>query len=346
MRKILLLLILFLLVFITGPECKIPSKPVMKKLASFPNILKPGMIIVRGGRLFVTEGATVFIYSMKDFTLIKKFGKPGEGPREFKLDQFGGQLIIDVLPEYILVNSLGKLSYITLDGDFIEEKKNPAAFYLQPIGENYVGMSTTFGEGNTRFLAVNLYDRDLKKIREIFRREHEIQVQKGKGIHLLKKAFVYYVVEDKIFISGKEGFVVDIYDEQGRLLRTIERKDYKKREVTNAEKAEIHRILKRQYKELYEYFKNTIVIAPHFPVIASIFVRDEKVYVLTNNEVDQMWEMFLYDLEGVFIKKLFVPLLKRDLLSPFPTDIRNGNVYQLIENEENEMWELHVTGIQ
>jgi hypothetical protein len=346
MRKILLLLILLLLVFLLSSEVKAPSKPLMKKLASFPDILKPGMIIVRGGRLFVTEGATVSIYSMKDFTLIKKFGKPGEGPQEFKLDQFGGQLIIDVLPQYILVNSLGKLSYFTLNGDFIKEKRNPAAFYIQPIDENYVGMSTTFGEGNTRFRTVNLYDPDLKEIREIYRQEHEIQVQKGKGIHLLKKAFVYYVVEDKIFISGKEGFVVDIYDEQGKLLRTIERKDYKKRKVTDAEKAEIHRILKRQYKELYEYFKNTIIIAPHFPVIASIFVRDKRVYVLTNNEVDQMWEMFLYDLEGVFIKTLFVPMLKRDLLIPFPTDIRNGNVYQLIENDEDEMWELHVTGIE
>jgi len=346
MRKIFLLLILLLLVFLLNSEVKPTSKPLMKKLASFPDILKPGMIIVRGGRLFVTEGATVSIYSMKDFTRIKTFGKPGEGPQEFKLGQFAGELIIDVLPQYILVNSLGKLSYFTLDGDFIEEKRNPAAFYIQPIGENYVGMSTTFGEENTRFLAVNLYDRDLKKIREIFRREHEIQVQKGKGIHLLKKAFVYYVVEDKIFISGKEGFVVDIYDEQGSLLKTIERKDHKKRKVTNAEKAEIHRILKRQYKELYEYFKNTIIIAPHFPVIASIFVRDERVYVLTNNEVDQMWEMYVYDLEGVFIKKLFVPMLKRDLLSPFPTDIRNGNVYQLIENEDDEVWELHVTEIE
>jgi hypothetical protein len=56
----------------------------MRKVASFPDILKPGMIIVRGGRLFVTEGATISIYSMKDFTRIKTFGKPEKGHEEKK----------------------------------------------------------------------------------------------------------------------------------------------------------------------------------------------------------------------------------------------------------------------
>ncbi len=346
MRKILLLLILLLLAFLLSSEVKPPSKPLMKKLASFPDILKPGMIIVRGGRLFVTEGATVSIYSMKDFILIKKFGKPGEGPREFKLDQFGGQLIIDVLPEYILVNSLGKLSYFTFNGDFIKAKRNPAAFYIQPIGENFVGMSTTIDEGNTRFRTVNLYDPDLKKIREIYRQEHNIQVQKGKGIYLLKAAFVYYVVGNKIFISGKDGFVIDIYNEKGQLISTIERKNYNKRKVIDAEKAEIHRILKRQYKERYEFYKNTVTFAPHFPAIAGIFVRNQMVYVLTNKEINEMWEMFVFDLEGKYIKKIFVPMAKKDMFSPYPTDIRDGKVYQLIEDEENEVWELHVTGIE
>jgi len=345
MKKILFLLIVLLLVFQIEVMCETSSVPMMKKLASFPDILKPGMILIKHDKLFVTQESTISIYSMKDFKLIKTFGKSGEGPQEFKLSRFGGQLIIDIQSENILVNSLGKLSYFTLNGEFIKEKKNAAAFYLQPINENYVGMSMAMGEGKVRYRVIDLYDRDLKKVREIFRREHEIQIQNGKGIHLLQKAFAYYVVGDKIFVSGKEGFVVNIYNEQGSLVKTIERKGYKKREVTDSDKEEIHRILKRQYKELYEFYKNSIVISPHFPVIASIIIRDEKVFILTNTEINQKWETFIYDFDGEFIKRLFIPMVKRDMLTPYPTDIRNGKVYQLIENDETETWELFASEI-
>lgn len=342
MKKIILLLLLLLFVVFMGTEANSPDKPLKNTIIPFPDILKPGMINVRYDRLFVTENATVSIYSLKDFKLIKKFGKPGEGPQEFKVNPYGGQLILEVFPEYILVNSMGRLSYFTLNGDFIKEKNNAPGFYIQPMGKHFVGASETVGEENTRFRTINLYDPDFKKLCEIHRQEHEIQVQKGKGIHLLKQAFTYYVVGDKIFVSGREGFVIDIYDEKGKLLHTIEEKDYKRRKVTDADRKGIHRLLKRQFKELYELYKNTITIAPTFPAIGSIFVRDQRVYVLTNKEKDEMFETFIFDLDGKLIKKIFIPLTKKNTLQAYPTDIRDGKIYQLIENEEDEVWELHI----
>jgi hypothetical protein len=53
------------------------------KIATFPDLLKPGRFVVDGKQIFITEGITIRIYSLEDFSLQKKFGKMGEGPREF-----------------------------------------------------------------------------------------------------------------------------------------------------------------------------------------------------------------------------------------------------------------------
>ena len=53
------------------------------KITTFPDLLKPGRLLVDGKQIFITEGITIRIYSLEDFSLQKKFGKMGEGPREF-----------------------------------------------------------------------------------------------------------------------------------------------------------------------------------------------------------------------------------------------------------------------
>ena len=90
------------------------------KVVPFPDLLKPEAIAVDNEYIYITEGASVHIYSLKDFTLKKKFGKPGEGPQEFKLFP-GVALRLTVLPDYLLLESMGKLSYYTKEGNFKKE---------------------------------------------------------------------------------------------------------------------------------------------------------------------------------------------------------------------------------
>ena len=48
-------------------------------------LANPAKIIVLKNRLFVSEKTRVFVYSLANNKFIKEFGKPGEGPGEFKL---------------------------------------------------------------------------------------------------------------------------------------------------------------------------------------------------------------------------------------------------------------------
>ncbi len=113
MRKtnlVILLLLLANLVFAT-------------KIVPLPEIIKPDLIKVDGDDMVIAEKASISIYSLKNFKLIKKFGKEGEGPQEFKLIMGFFGLNISIHPEYIIINSVGKISYFTRKGEFIKEKK-------------------------------------------------------------------------------------------------------------------------------------------------------------------------------------------------------------------------------
>jgi hypothetical protein len=151
-------------------------------------------------------------------------------------------------------------------------------------------------------------------------------------------------VKDLIFVSGKEGFVIDVYDKSGRLLHTFEQ-PYEKRKMTAKDEKAIHDLLKREYKEIYERLKSMIKIAPYFPVIGNFLFDNQYVYVSTNKEQDGKTEFFMFNDKGKFLKKIFMPIAKKDPLRPYPFDFFKRKLYQLIDNEDTDEWELHITDI-
>jgi hypothetical protein len=266
----------------------------------------------------------------------------GEGPQEFKISPPDYVLRIDVLPEHIVVNSVKKVSHFTLDGEFVKEKRlQNLYFFLRPLGENFIGESF-ITEDDVSYRAFHIYNPDFKQIKEVYRQKHTFQ--DGKGIFIGKEIPICQVVKDLIFISGKEGFVIDIYDKNGNLHHTFE-KPYEKRKMTAEDEKMIHDLLKKEIKGMYERVKSMIKIAPEFPVIGNILFDDQHVYVTTNKEQEGKMEVFMFDIKGKFQKKIFLPVVKKDPFRPYPLDFYKGKLYQLIDNETTEEWELHVTDI-
>ena len=56
------------------------------RLGVLEGVLKPQMIQVHGGELFVAEGQYIHVFSLPDMKKKFRIGKDGEGPGEFKLD--------------------------------------------------------------------------------------------------------------------------------------------------------------------------------------------------------------------------------------------------------------------
>jgi uncharacterized membrane protein len=68
MKRCLILLILLMFSMVT----------FAKKLANLPEIFKPFHLSVDDQRFYVTEDTTIFIFSLKDFTLDKQKGDSQE----------------------------------------------------------------------------------------------------------------------------------------------------------------------------------------------------------------------------------------------------------------------------
>lgn len=330
MKKILI--ILSLLIFISGTFLK------GEIIATFPDLLKPTSIVIDEDRLYITEDITIFIYSMKDFKLIKKFGKKGEGPQEF--NRFAA---VSPYKDNLLINSMSKVSFYTKDGEYIREIKTKGGFsflYL-PLGDKFVGRGVS-AKDNIRYVTINLYDKDLNKVKTLLNQEDDNQPGKG-VLKILHNSLTYMTFNEKLYLVNGSEFEIKVFDKDAKEVFTIKR-DYKKRKFSEEDKEDIFEVIKTnpQQKQFFDMIKKMAVFPKEWPAIASVFERDNVIYVSTFKAKDKTkYEFYLFDSNGKFIHNLFIPLKFQSSIVPYPLSIKNGKLYQLIENEDEEEWELH-----
>jgi len=335
-RKKFIAIIVFCLIAMTGflaAEVK----------ASFPDILKPTFIAVDDQNLYINEKASIFVYSLKDFSLKTKFGISGEGPKEFKISPGGEGIMIFPQPENLAINSVGKVSLFTREGQFIKEFMSPGgpmAQMVQPIGKNYIALMRSMDNSTQSMsMAVNLYDEKLNKIKEIFK----MPIMKGGKMTFPMTAPTAFVDGNRMVCAGKvDAFSLLVYDEQGNQVAEITR-DYKLLSVTKEYQNKIHELFKTMpdTKQYYDLFKNMLSFGDKFPPIQQFWVADGNVYIQTYKEKDGIEEFFVYSNSGKFIKQVQLPVHYMYGVRISPTAFKNNTFYQLIENDDEEIWQLH-----
>lgn len=319
------------------------------KVVPFPDILKPETIAMDNESIFITEGASVYIYSLKDFTLKKKFGKTGEGPQEFKIFPGASYLRLSVLPDYLLIESIGKLSFFAKDGTFNKEIKITAGMPMlgkyKPLGKGFAGLGSAM-EGNEQYVTTNLYDSTVKKVKEISRTKSPLP-KPGHTMNpiVMIKFPVLYVYDNKVFVDGEDGGI-HVFDKDGKEC-TVIKHDYEKIKVTkkHIDKYIEYFTMHPIYKRLYERDKKLVKFPEYFPNVRTYHI-DKKVYVLTYGEKENKREFFIFDINGKLIKHTFLPLLEMNAQELYPYTTNNGKLYQLIEDEKTEQWELHINEIK
>lgn len=330
--------IFILLLLLTGFVCG------AVKIVPFPDIYIPIMIEIDDQNIYISEKATIYIYSLSDFKFKKKFGGPGEGPQEFK-----GYALMILMPDQIVINSTGKISFFKKDGAYIKEKqaKTEGGNY-RPIGNNFVGYSFKVmrsKEDKLSYKTVNIYNADLEKQKEIF--SQELDWQEGKGTKLFHTSFTYHIADDKIFLAGTPDFNIDVYNSEGNKLYSINQ-DYKRIAFTNTHKEEFLKDKQRdpRIKDNFAEWKTQVIFPGSFPAIKYFLLADKKIYIQTWKTEGNQYEFYIMDFDGKLLKKTFLPLVDRSYLVSFPFTIKNNKLYQLVENTENEGMELHIHDIE
>ena len=302
---------------------------------------EPKTLNVSGDKLIISESESILIYSLSEKKLIKKFGKNGEGPGEFKLGHGAGSLKIDIRGDELIVNSGGKLSWFTMDGHFIKEEKIPPMAYIIPVKNNYIGNCLSPVDRNFPSLSVCLFDSNMKKRSIIF--NSEVPVGMGAKIMVPSYKFIYRVYKDNIYLStGKENIEIMILNNSGKKKDNVHLNNPGLK-VDEKFKKRVFDFYKNDpvYKNYWAYMKRNMYFPEYFPGLKDMKINDDKIYIQTYKVKEEKFEWIITDLTGKILKKIFLPQNIESAIAYSPITIRDGKYYYLKEDIDEEIWELH-----
>ena len=301
------------------------------------NINNPSTIVMDGQRVYIEDGSTVKVFERSDFKYIRTIGREGQGPGEFQ-DSATPQ----ILPGKLLVSSSNRISFFTLSGEFIEDKKH--TYYgttLKTVNNKYVGYDWVFEED---YVAYYLYDSDFKPIKELHRGK---AIRHPNGRRNLFEIFFYDTYKDKIVVAHREGFFIDVFDSEGNIIFSIKH-EVKSVPFTDEDREKVIQYWKedRRYEQWQiESLEKSTNFPDFYPPIHTCRLADGKIFVITYEKRDSKFECLIFNLEGKYIKNTYIPLnmLAPNLASPFT--IYGSNLYQLIYSMGDDGWKLHVNPI-
>ena len=336
----------------------------VENLGVLDGVLKPSIIDIQKDRLFIMDTEQVRVYSMKDLSLINTFGKKGEGPGEYKIIP-NFPLSLKAFNDFLIVESIDKLSYFSLDGKYLKEKRKlPLLVKITQIGKNYIGRKIIQPQdGSLSTSALKIYDPDFKEIKELYKQKF---LQQGAfpnlRLDLGKDFLLYQIADNKIFVEKSDkDFLIDVYDFKGNKLYEI-KKDYKKIPITSGDKKymikdlEMDPQIQRQLKQFgfkwNEFSKNFKYDFPdHYPPIKTMDIVNNKIYIKTFKTKDTKVETIVMDLKGNILKTVFIEPTAKEWIMALMLGVRletihNDKVYYINENEDEEAWELFVQEIK
>lgn len=329
--------------------------PLSADIVKLPEINKPSQLYVASDRIIVTEGAVIYIYSLKDFRLIKKFGLMGEGPNEFKLNPFGPGLRVYPKGAHFIVNSDGKISEITPEGVFLSETKVPPFSLFVPAGENYVVNASEVGENQRMWLNLNVVNGKLEKIATLHRTGSTI----GTGLYsnllfdvilLPYESLLYPVYRDNIYIPAESGdsAVIRVFDPRGVSLRSLQPVALIREKVPEDYKTAMRTWFREHspLKQYYEQIRNSIRFRSHYPLFRNIMLDNDLIYLFTHHEEGGKSECVVLNLRGEKVNRLLLLLPVEEPFAPMCYHIQGSHLYALKGNDETEIWELHITSLK
>jgi hypothetical protein len=328
-----------------------------EKIGVLPEIMMPNSITLADKKLYVVEGATIFVYSIKNLKMLRTFGKRGEGPGELRVSPTYLNKV-RVYSDHVMVEGVNKLIFFSTDGKLIREiRKKQGILQTIPVGKNYAVNKLRIDD-KTVYNGVSLFNSEMEEIKELYSIPHIQQGQLPSAkIDMLLDYPSFRVYENKIFVEkSTEGFIIDVFDEQGKKLYQIN-KDYEKIKISQKFKTEISEKFKEDplIKNIgWDTIKRGVelTLPDIFPAIQSIEISANKIYIQTyKTSINNYEEYIIMDLKGSILKRTYLPKFKNvtligSILGTKLHVLKNDQLIYLWENEESEQWELFIEEIK
>lgn len=307
------------------------------------NQVNPQHLQADDSHLYVSSGTTVYIYSLKDFKLIKQFGNEGSGPGEFQ-KYFDTGVGIHPYGDDLLIMSPWKVSRFTKSGRLVSERRTTAGFFHVPLGDGFVALRTKQID-KMPWRTVNIYDKDFNPVKEISRKRHFMVPNKYVDPVNVRPP-VFRVYKNRIYTENREGSY-DVFDVKGNRLFSFG-KEINRRKLTDEDIRNYHDYYKTHplYKSRYQALKHMLKFPEHYPSARYFDVRDGHIYVFTYMTKNEKSQLLIYGLDGKLKRTVYLEMPEINPQQVYPVvTVINNKVFQMVENEDTEEFELVVTSI-
>ena len=317
-----------------------------KKLAALPQLTNPVSIEIDEDELYVLDEVLVHVYSLKDYRLLRKFGKKGEGQGQL-MPNTEVPVVMNIANRNLFLNSQIKMIRFSKKGEIIKEQRIPFSFQTIPFGENYVSIKISTRHAVNSFNVI-LYDPDFNQLKVLYSRERIPHSRRGK-LSLPPELIIVRGSKDKLFVfDQKKGFNIDTFDLHGNRVNHI-KMDYPRIKMTEFFKKAAEAWFRAQpsFRMATEELREMIYFPDYLPMMRNFIIRNQKLYIQTYNSRGNSSEFIVLDFDGKLIKKTFLPDYEKS-----PVQLNSSNIFTFFNEkyyhltERENTWEIHAAEIK
>ncbi len=191
-------------------------------------IYNPNKIEMYNGKLYVAQGTEFYIYSLMDLSLVKRFGRNGEGPGELLPNPY---VFNDISQSEgnIVVMGEKKIIWFTENGEFVREApKNRQYFKMVPFGNGFIvnSLLDKSRDQNILFSKISLVDGEGKLLKELFEQRSELGTARSDGVQALPMFADtphFVVSQNRLYVENSiDGLKIEVFDNEGNRVNIID----------------------------------------------------------------------------------------------------------------------------
>ena len=322
------------------------------KVIPLPEVERPRMICAEHGRVYIVDDRDIVVYTYPEGRFLRKIGRVGQGPGEFKV----GPGRLTVLEDRLAVRDMFQVIFFSISGDYIGQLREPSYtgfFPYLPVGKNFVAFPMDRRQDGSFAPSTGcIYDGEgklLKRFYEAFPEAPQAPPPPGSGPPSRKPDALqvreyadWLVHKGMIFVAdSRKGLSISVFDEDGNLLYEIKRKVDRVKMTKGFRES----VLEERKKSKYGEYDNP-VFPEFFPAFVGFKIDGDRIYIITPAQKEGLYEVIEMDLKGEILERGFrfpvKPIFNVPEAFALQYDVEDGKFLWLEYNEAKEIHELHI----
>ncbi len=322
------------------------------KIIPLPEVERPRIICAEHGRVYIVDDRDIVVYSCPDGRFLRKIGRVGQGPGEFRI----GPGRLTVLEDRLAVRNMFQTMFFSISGDYIGQIREPSYtgfFPYLPVGKNYVAFpNDRRQDGSFAPPTGCIYDGEgkfLKRFYDALPEQPAPPPPPGSGPPskkpdaLMVREYANWLVhKGMIFVAdSRKGLSISVFDEEGNPLYEIKHKVDRVKVTKEFQES----VLEERKKSKYGEYDNP-VFPEFFPAFVGFKIDGGRIYVITPAQKNGLHEVIEMDLKGRILERGFRFPVKPffNVLESFALqyDVEDGKFLWLEYNDGKEIYELHI----